>query len=214
MADPEKLPTRVSSVLQDPSAQAVARVYANAFLDAAASVAVEPALEEFASFLDDVLQVHPDFESLLCSGMLNRDETLLLIDRIVAPFGSDLFSNFLRVLARHDRLELLPLILSESQKQHETRTGKQRVQVTSAKPLTDAALQNIGERLQAVFPFEPIVESEVDSSLLGGIVIRIGSTVYDSSLRTRMKQLRIRMSERALHEIQSGRDRFSHPEGD
>jgi len=214
MADAEKLPTRVKSVLEDPSAQAVARVYAKAFLDAAASVNVEEALEEFASFLDDVLDKNPEFQSVLCSGMLNRDETLALIDRVVAPYGSDLFTNFLRVLARHDRLGLLPLILGESQRQHLTRTGKQQVYVTTAKPLTDDSLKAIRERLEAVFSFEPVIETQVDSTLLGGIVIRVGSTVYDSSLRARMKQLRNRLSERALHEIQSGRDRFSHPAGD
>jgi F-type H+-transporting ATPase subunit delta len=58
--------------------------------------------------------------------------------------------------------------------------------------------------------FEPILETRLDTSLLGGVIIRIGDTVYDSSLRTRMKQLHERLRERSLHEIQVGRDRFSH----
>jgi F-type H+-transporting ATPase subunit delta len=49
---------------------------------------------------------------------------------------------------------------------------------------------------------------------LGGIVIRVGDTIYDSSLALRIKQLRERLRQRSLHEIQSGRDRFGHPEGD
>jgi F-type H+-transporting ATPase subunit delta len=214
MTDGEQVQTRVSSVLEDPSAKAVARVYARSFLDAAGVASVPTSLEEFASFVDDVLATNPQFATLLQLQIVTRDEKIGIIDRVVAPLGSDLFANFLRVLARHDRLELLPLILDEANREHETRTGKKRVQVRSATPVSTKALDAIRQRLVAVFPFEPIIESETDSSLLGGLVIQVGNTVYDSSLRTRLKQLRGRLRERSRYEIQSGRDRFSHPEGD
>lgn len=213
MADQE-IQTRVKSVLEDPSAQQVSRVYANAFLDAAAAAEVDDPLEELASFIDDVLAAHPEFEQLLLSGIVSRDEKLALINRVVAPFGSEFFTNFLRVLAQHDRLELLALILSESRTLNDERTGRKRVQVKSAVPLSDEATQKIHNHLNETFPFEPIIESEVDASLLGGLVIRVDDQVYDSSLRTRMKQLQATLRERGVHEIQSGRDRFSHPEGD
>ena len=214
MIDRKKVQSRVPHVLEDPSAIAVARVYAEAFLDAAAAVGVEEALEEFASFLDDVLAVFPDFDALLQSGIINRDDKVAMIDRVVAPSGTELFTSFLRVLARHDRLGLLPLILDESQRKSETRTGRERVRVTSPRPISETALQAVEKRLAEVFPFQPIIETETDPSLLGGLVIRIGNTVYDSSLRVRLKQLRDRLRERSRYEIQSGRDRFSHPAGD
>ncbi len=118
--------------------------------------------------------------------------------------------NFLRVLARHDRLDLLPLILRESRLKHELASGKRRVQVRSARELTEEMKQRIRKQLAETLNFDPILETRVDPSLLGGVVIRIGDTVYDSTLRSRMKQLRERMRQRSLHEIQSGRDRFSH----
>jgi F-type H+-transporting ATPase subunit delta len=118
------------------------------------------------------------------------------------------------VLARHDRLEILPLILSESRLRHEMLTGRKRVRVTSAQSLSDDRLATIRQQLDDALSFEPIVEPAVDESLLGGLIIQIEDTVYDSSLRTRLKQLRGRMRERSLHEIQSGRNRFSSPEGD
>jgi len=213
MADEQPERTRPTSVLEDPSAQAVAKTYADAFLNAAAGVGIEAALEEFASLLEDVLGKYPDFEAVLLSGIVTRDEKIGLIDRVIAPFGSELFTNFLRVLAKHDRLELLPLILQESQLGHEARTGRRRVQVTSAQPLSATAQQKIQERLTQSLPFQPIVEAKTDSALLGGLVIQVGDTVFDGSLRTRLKQLRNRLRERSLHEIQSGRDRFSHSEG-
>ena len=94
------------------------------------------------------------------------------------------------------------------------RGGRKSVQVTSSQPLDHEALESIRVKLDSAFPFTPILETRVDSSLIGGLVIQVDNTVYDSSLRTRIRQLRDRMRERSLHEIQSGRDRFSHPAGD
>jgi F-type H+-transporting ATPase subunit delta len=213
MAETQKSKPRVPSVLEDPSAQAVARVYADAFLNAAQSTNVDGAIEELASFLDDVMARNPEFAAVLSSGIVSRDDKVALIDRVIGPRGSALFTNFLRVLARHDRLDLLPYILAESRRQHEAAAGRKRVQVISARPLSAAALDRIRKRLAESVSFTPILETKIDPRLLGGVVIRINDTIYDSSLATRMKQLRARLQHRSLHEIQSGRNRFSHSEG-
>ena len=214
MADEPQVRMRPPSVLEDPSAQAVARTYAEAFLNAAGSAGVENALEELASFLDDALGRHPQFADILLSGIVNRDEKVGLIDRAVVPHASPVLGSFLRVLARKDRLELLPLILDDARVQHERRSGRCRVQLASARPLSESALERIQDRLRRSLPFEPVLDTRTDPALLGGLVIQVEDTVYDSSLRTRLRQLRGRLRERSLHEIQSGRDRFSHPEGD
>ena len=78
----------------------------------------------------------------------------------------------------------------------------------------DADLNKIRERLAAALAIRPVLEAAVDPSILGGLRVRVGDTVYDGSLRARLKQLRHRVRERSLHEIQSGRNRFSHPERD
>jgi len=205
--------TRPSHVLEDPSANVVARVYANAFLNAAGEAGQAEALEEFTSFVDDVLRPNPEFARLLTTEVTGREEKLGLIDRVVAPTGSERFTNFLRVLARHERLELLPLILGETWLEHEKRAGRQRVIVRTAAALDEKRLDGIRERLAAALPFEPILIPEVDETLVGGLVVQIGDTVHDGSLRTRIRDLKDRLRERYLNEIQSGRDRFSHPEG-
>ncbi len=212
MAGSDQPQPHIPSVLEDPGSGAVARMYAKAFVAAAQGVGVESALEEFDSFVTDVLDKQPEFYSVLCTPYGNRDHKLELIQRVIAPFGSPLFVNFLRVLARKGRLDLLPLIRKESRLRHEFLQGRRRVQVTSAIQMTDERLERLRGQLAAMLPFEPIIELKVDPTLMGGVVIRVGDTVYDSSVKTRMKQLRERLRQRSLHEIQSGRDRFSHPE--
>lgn len=214
MSNAEKIQTRPSHVLEDPSAQAIARTYANAFLGAAGGGAKGyEALEELGSFIDDILVAYPEFGQVLTSGIVGRDEKLGAIERVLSGRGSELFTNFLRVLARHDRLDLLSLIRDEAQLQHEKNEGQKRVLVRTAKTLSSDARDKVASQLKEKFGFTPIIEEQIDESLLGGIVIQVDDTVYDSSLRTRMKQLRESLRERALNEIQSGRDRFSNPEG-
>ncbi len=208
----EKLITRHLTVLEDPSAAHVARVYAVSLLDAAGNEAGS-VLEEYGEFIDEVLPKVPDLAKLLLSQSLGTEDVVALFDKAIAPQVSPLFANFLRVLARHRRLDLFRLIFQVATLEAEKRAGKKRVQVRSATELSKEATKELMAKLQAAIAAEPILETTVDPSILGGLIVRIGDTVYDGSLRTRIQQLNGRLRERYLHEIQRGRDRFSHSEG-
>ncbi len=204
---------KVKSVLDDPSARAITRVYADGFLSAARSMgSSEDALDEFQSFIDDVMKRYPEFARILNSSIVSRDDKIDLIQKVVGPFGSKLFTNFLCVLAKHERLGLLPLILKESRSRHEIQQGIRHVKVTSSEPLNENAVERIRSSMKQKMPFEPVIDLQTDPEILGGLVIQVGDTVYDGSLATRLKKLRERIGERTLNEIQSGRNRFSHIE--
>lgn len=210
----EPTTTRPDHVLDDPGAKAVASLYAQSYLDAAAAGGVDDPAEELNSFVDDVLQPNPDLRTTLFSGIVSKDRVVELLERSIAPHCSEYFANFLKVLTRHDRLELVEAIRTVVNELLETKAGQRRVQVRTAKSLTDDARRLVTERLRDKLGFEPILHESVDESLIGGLIIQVGDTVYDSSLRTRLKTLTGRLTERTFNEIQSGRDRFSHPEGD
>jgi F-type H+-transporting ATPase subunit delta len=212
MAEQSSQASRITSVMEDPSSQAVARTYADALLDAAGT-GTDGVLEELGSFVDDVLDKLPDLREIFFSRIVGREEKIRLIDRVFAQRSSPIVANFLRVLVRHDRIELVPLIVREARLRHEVRSGRRRIQIKTALPLSDQAKEQLRSRLAQSLPFDPILETQVDPSLIGGIVIRVADTVYDSSLATRVAQLRERIQQRSLHEIQSGRDRFSSAEG-
>lgn len=208
-----ELQSKVSSTAVDPREQTIAKVYAAAYLDAAGATGGAEAAEELGSFVTDVLGTQSEFDQLVRGTSLGHDEKVVLIDRVVAPRSTPLFANFLRVLARHDRLALLPGIRQQVDVEVEMRSGRRRVQVTSAAELSSNALEAIRSRLKSELGIDPILQTRIDSTLIGGLVIRVGDTVYDGSLKTQVKQLRARLRERCLNEIQRGRDRFSHPEG-
>ena len=210
----EQLKTRPDHVLEDPGAQAIASLYARSFLEAATANNVEDADGELTSFIEDVLIPNPDFRTILTSDSVGRDDKLSLIERALSPHCSEFFANFLKVLVRHGRAGLIEQIREVVKSVREEMAGQQRVSVQSAKPLSDSARAQICEQLKNKLGFDPILVESVDESLVGGLIIQVGDTVYDSSLRTRIKTLTGRLTERTLNEIQSGRDRFSHPEGD
>lgn len=205
--------SRLPSIMEDPGARSVAKVYSDAYLEAAGAEGVQGALEELNSFVSDVLAANPEFDHMLRTQELNVDAKLQLIDRVVIPRATPLFGNFLRVVAHHDRLELIPLIADLAVRESERRSGQRRVQVTSASELSSESLEAIRNSLATALQTQPILETRVDPSLLGGLTIRVGDTVYDGSLKTQVKQLRARLRERCLNEIQRGRDRFSHQDG-
>ena len=205
--------TRIPTVMEDPSAQSVAKVYAVAYLDSAGGSGGDAAVEELVSFVDDVLTPQTQFDQLLRGSALGRDDKDRLIDRVVGTRATPLFTNFVRVLAKHGRLDLLQGIRRQSEIELERRAGKRRVGVSSATELSAESLASIKSSLAASLGCDPILETRIDPSLIGGVVIRVGDTVYDGSLKTQVKQLRVRLRERCLNEIQRGRDRFSHPAG-
>jgi F-type H+-transporting ATPase subunit delta len=202
------------SVMDDPTVQSVAKVYAVGLLEAAEKAGgAAGVVEEFGSFLTEVLDRHPDFERLLCTSITSQEAKLSLIDRVLAPRGTPLFVNLLRVLAKHERLEIVRGVHAAVVREQERRAGQIRVQVTSATPLSAEALESLRARLAQTMSASPLLEPVVDADLLGGLVIRVGDTVYDGSVRNRLRQLRGKLRERCLNEVQRGRDRFSHSAG-
>lgn len=205
--------SRTPNVMEDPSAQSVAKVYAVAYLDSAGASGSDDAVSELSSFVDDVLSPNVQFDQLMRGSALGRDEKLQLIGRVVTGRATPLFTKFLKVLAHHGRVDLLRSIRQQVEIEHERRAGKRRISVSSAVELSPESVATIRSSLATSLGCDPILETRIDPSLIGGLVVRVGDTVYDGSLKTQVKQLRARLRERCLNEIQRGRDRFSHPEG-
>jgi F-type H+-transporting ATPase subunit delta len=114
----------------------------------------------------------------------------------------------------HERLDLLRPIVAAFRELRDQRAGRMRVQVRSAVPLPDDQREQLLQQLRATFHTEPLLETQVDDDLLGGLVVRVGDWLYDHSVRSQLETLRDQIIARSSYEIQSGRDRFSTADGD
>lgn len=210
MAHDPYLATSLTGTDIDVGAYRVGVVYAKALLGAAHSAGqLQEVIDEIESFIEAVMP-HPHLEELLGSGMISPEDKVAMIDRVFKGRASPLFINFLKVVAAHGRGGCLRAIVQAARDQVDEMKGRVRVQVITATPLEPQQEQPIVERLRALTKAEPVLVKVVDPNKLGGLIFRIGDTVYDGSVSSQLERARIKMIQRSVHEIQSRRDRFSH----
>ncbi len=196
----------------DDTTIAIARRYAEALIDAVEKQGqVDAALEELAEFESDVLARFPRFAQLLASERVAAADKDRILTEAFSGRASDLVLRFLRVLNRHGRLGLLGPIVAEARTIWDRRNRRIPVSVRSAVVLGEDQIQSLRERLAGLVPGTPILSVSTDASLIGGLVVQVGDHVYDASVKNRLAQLRHRLIEGKLHEIQSRRDQFSYP---
>jgi F-type H+-transporting ATPase subunit delta len=170
-------------------------------------------LAELEAFVVEVLGRVPKLEVVLGSLLVSADEKIALLDRAFAAQMSRLLLNFLKVVARHGRLDCLRAIQHEARKLYDQMQNSCRVRVTTAVAIAPQQLERIAASLAASLGRQPILETVVDPALIGGVVLRIGDTVYDGSVANQLQSIRQQMIDRSVHEIQSRRDSFRYPAG-
>jgi F-type H+-transporting ATPase subunit delta len=198
----------------DVGVEHIGDVYAKALLDTTEQAkATAAVIEEFDSVMAEILNRYPKFETVLASVLVSPEEKSTAIDRVLGGRVSAILINFLKVVARHGRLDCLRAIHCQTHAMYDKLRNRIPVRLTTAAPLTAAALDQIAQDLRAKLGGEPVFQQETDPSLIGGAVLRIGDTVYDGSIANQLQNLREQMRDRSAHEIQSRRDRFRNPTG-
>jgi F-type H+-transporting ATPase subunit delta len=211
MANAEAQPEK-STV--DVSGQQVAAMYAKALLGATEKAGkTEAVLEELGAIVTETLDAHPKFEAVLGSAFIDHDEKLKILDRVFGKRVSPLLLNFLKVVSNHGRLDLVRAIYHAAVANLDELRGRVMVEVRTASPLDDATAKQIIEQMKQKTGSDPRLVVKQDPSLIGGVVLRVGDTVYDGSVATQLQRVRSSMINRSVHEIQSRRDRFRHSDG-
>ncbi|MGL4942407.1 MAG: ATP synthase F1 subunit delta [Thermoguttaceae bacterium] len=199
----------------DVSVERIAAVYADALAGAADAkgVALDGLVDEFNSFVTDILGTQKVFDGMLASAMVSVDDKIGVLQRTLGTQASPLFLQFLKVVAGHGRLDIVRDILRQVRKIVSLRRGEVDVIVTTATAIDASQVASIVERLAPIVGGTPILKCHVDPHLIGGLVVRVGDLVYDASLFTQLKTVRQQMIDRSTNEIQSRRNSFCYPEG-
>jgi F-type H+-transporting ATPase subunit delta len=207
--------TRVAAEMEaDVGAEHIADVYAKALLGATEDVGQTAAVvAEFDAVMAEVIDGFPKLEAVFDSILVLPEEKATLIDRTFGSRVSPVFVNFLKVVARHGRLDCLRAIHCQTHVQFDRLRRRIPVRLTTATPVSAEMTAKIVAELRGKLDGEPVVEQEVDPSLIGGAVLRVGDVIYDGSIANQLQNLRQQISERSAHEIQSRRDRFRHSAG-
>lgn len=198
----------------DATREKLADVYAVAVLGACETkgVSTDDFLEEFDSFVEEACDAFPKFEEILASPAVPLDEKTRIVDAACRG-ATPVFTNFLKTLVKRGRTELLRDVRRRCRRIVAEREGRVAVKITTAAPLSEAAKASLAAKLRELVGGEPEFTVVVDPGVIGGVVARVGDTVYDASIATQLNNARQEMIDRSAHEIQSRRDSFRYSEG-
>jgi F-type H+-transporting ATPase subunit delta len=171
---------------------AIAAPYARAFADVVFEAHlnandVQQQLNDFVA----AWRESADLREIFIDPSFPSEQKVAILDKLNARLGMSVqVRNFIAVLIQHNRLDVLDDVLSEYRKEVNRRLGISEVQVTTARPLDADERQGIEQKVAALTGTQVQATYHEDKSLLGGVVVRVGSTVYDGSVKGRLDRLK------------------------
>ena len=151
---------------------------------------VERDLATFRAMLDG----SADMRRLVLSPVISADDQAKALASILQMAGiSGLTANFLKLIARNRRLFAASDMMKSFRALLARERGEVSADVASAHPLTEAQLAQLSDTLRASIGKNVRIDTRVDPNLLGGLVVKIGSRMIDSSLRTKLNNLKVVM---------------------
>ena len=170
--------------------------YAEALFDLARDAGSLDAVEKDLRALQASIDASGDFRGFLKSPVYDADAKSRAIAAIADKAGtSGLTKNFLGVVARNRRLFVLDGVLKAFFARLASHRGEVSAEATSAAPLSDDQVTRLRGEIEGFVGKAVNLETRVDPSLLGGLVIKVGSTMIDSSLRTKLNRLKSKLKE-------------------
>jgi F-type H+-transporting ATPase subunit delta len=168
--------------------------YANAMADIAlAQGAAEPAAKQLREFGVTYGQ-STELRTFLASPAVSIEAKHGVIERIVERLGaSKIIRNFLFVLSDHRRTQLIPEVIAAFHQVIRQRQGVAEAEVSSAVEFSSAQKKEMAATLTRLTGKKIETKYALDPALLGGAVVRIGDTIYDGSLRSRLNEMRARL---------------------
>jgi F-type H+-transporting ATPase subunit delta len=164
--------------------------YAHALFDLAVADKALDSVSASLNRLKAALAESAELKALVGSPLTSRKAAGAAIAAVSDQLGLDkLTRNFLGVLAANRRLNKLPAIIRDVAALAAARKGEVTALVTSAHPLTADQQAALAAKLKAGFKRDVALDITVDPGILGGLVVRIGSRMIDSSLKTRLSAL-------------------------
>lgn len=142
------------------------------------------------AILETALAESPDFRALVTSPLIGRGDAAKAVSALTPTLGLDpITARFLAVLADNGRLGELKSVIRIFRALAGEHRGETVAEVTSAHPLDERQVDALKARLKGRLGREVAIESKVDPSLLGGIVVRLGSQMIDASIKTKLNTL-------------------------
>ncbi len=175
---------------------AVAERYASSLFELALEAKSVASVEAALSSFEAMLAGSADLKRLIESPVFAAEEQERAISAILGKAGIDgLAGSFLRVVARNRRLFAVPGMIDAFRRIAAEHRGEVSAEVTAAHALTAAQQAELKAALKGVAGKDVVINVTVDPSLLGGLVVKMGSRQIDTSLKTKLNSLKLALKE-------------------
>ncbi|MGD9668751.1 MAG: F0F1 ATP synthase subunit delta [Hyphomicrobiaceae bacterium] len=176
----------------DPMMASVAGRYAAALFDLANDEKKVADVESDLAKFQDLLDMSSDLTSLVRSPLYSAEQQSAAIEKVAVKAGiGPMTTNFLKLLSKNRRLFAIPDMIKAYRALVAKSRGEVTAEVTSAAALNDEQIAELKQTLKASVGKDVQLATRVDPSLLGGLIVKIGSRMVDSSLRTKLSNLRL-----------------------
>jgi F-type H+-transporting ATPase subunit delta len=157
---------------------------------------IEERVTEDLKTYREIFRTVPDVLDILHSPAMPRETREKLLSALMTRYPVHIISsNFLRTLLQHNRMGHFQQILDGFLKAVSERKGILTAQVAAAMPLSQSELKSLEARLVGITGKVVNVELQTEASLLGGMVVQIGNTIFDGSIRTQLVEMKRRLTE-------------------
>lgn len=170
--------------------------YATALFELATGAGAVDSVKADLDQLDSLIAESADFSRLVKSPAFSAEEQLKAVSAILQSVGiSGLAGNFVKLVAQNRRLFALPRMISDYAALVAAQRGETTAQVTVAAPLSDDHFATLKATLADKTGKDVNLDVTVDPSILGGLIVKLGSRMVDASLKTKLNSIRHAMKE-------------------
>jgi F-type H+-transporting ATPase subunit delta len=158
-----------------------------------------------------VLNKLPQLDEMIKTPRLTHEERLPILERAFGGRVSPTTMTFLKVVSKHGRLNCLRAIARAARKQINVARGRVEVHVETAYPLSNAVRDRIVGRLRELLHRDVTLSAKVNDELIGGLIVRVGDTVYDASVAASLRRMAQVTLDHTKQTIRESLERFAVP---
>jgi F-type H+-transporting ATPase subunit delta len=182
---------------EDTVVSGVAGRYASALFSLAQDERQADSVADALTRFDALITESPDLQRVVRSPVFSAADQLKALDAILAQAQiSGVAANFVRLVTTKRRLYFIREMIADYRKLYDKSRGVTRAEVTSAAALSDANVASLKESLRTASGGREVdLDMKVDPSIIGGLIVKLGSRMVDGSLKTKLNAIRLAMKE-------------------
>jgi len=182
--------TATHDTVLDTGAEQLGKTYARALIAAAQSAGVaEEVVQQLSRLTDEYLGGSEKLAAAFASPRIDIAEKTRVIDRVFGDEFHPILVKFLKVLAGRERLAYVAAVRKAAENQLDEMMGRVLAEVRTAVPLDDALRAQITQQLGSLMNKQVRLRESVDPDLIGGMVVRVGDSVFDNSVADRLDKV-------------------------